>query len=57
MDIQKSTTFGALKKSGYQYKSIKDELRSNLLQKLTKKQTNLNGSMALFTQTSTQNLP
>ena len=43
MDIQKSTTFGALKKSGYQYKSIKDELRSNLLQKLTKKQTVFEG--------------
>ena len=43
MDIQNSTTFGALKKSGYQYKSIKDELRSNLLLKLTKKQTVFEG--------------
>ena len=43
MDIQNSTTFGALKESGYQYKSIKDELRSNLLHKLTEKQTVFQG--------------
>ena len=43
MDIQNNTTFGALKKSGYQYKSVKDELRSNLLLKLTKKQTVFEG--------------
>jgi magnesium chelatase subunit I len=43
MDIQNCSTFGALKKSGYQYKSIKDELRSNLLKKLTKKQTVFEG--------------
>ena len=36
MDIQQTNTLGALKKSGYTYKSIKDELRSNLLDKLTK---------------------
>lgn len=36
MDIQQTNTLGALKKLGYTYKSIKDELRSNLLDKLTK---------------------
>lgn len=36
MDIQHTHTLGALKKLGYTYKSIKDELRSNLLDKLTK---------------------
>tara|TARA_B100000795_G_scaffold28904_1_gene19103 strand:- start:9871 stop:11334 length:1464 start_codon:yes stop_codon:yes gene_type:complete len=43
MDIQNITTFGALKKAGYQYKSIKDELRRNLLEKLLKKETVFEG--------------
>ncbi len=43
MDIQNITTFGALKKAGYQYKSIKDELRRNLLEKLLKKETIFEG--------------
>ncbi|MFT4673771.1 MAG: magnesium chelatase subunit I [Patiriisocius sp.] len=43
MDIQNITTFGALKKSGYEYKSIKDELRRNLLGKLLKKETVFEG--------------
>lgn len=34
MEIQKLTTFGALKESGYKSKSIKDELRQNLLKKI-----------------------
>jgi magnesium chelatase subunit I len=43
MDIQNITTFGALKKSGYEHKSIKDELRRNLLGKLLKKETVFEG--------------
>lgn len=40
MDIHKITTLGALKKSGYQSKSIKQELRDNLIENL-KKGTNV----------------
>ena len=36
--MKKITTLSALKNSGYQAKSIKDELRANLIQKLTKKE-------------------
>jgi len=43
MDIQHTHTLGALKKLGYTYKSIKDELRSNLLDKLTKNKTVFEG--------------
>ena len=43
MDIQQTNTLGALKKLGYTYKSIKDELRSNLLDKLTKNKTVFEG--------------
>lgn len=39
MDIKKIKTFGELKKSGYEPKSIKEELRRNLLQKIMKKET------------------
>ena len=38
MKIETIKTLGALKKSGYQYKTIKEELRRNLLQKLMKKE-------------------
>jgi magnesium chelatase subunit I len=43
MDIKKINTLRALKKSGYAYQSIKDELRRNLLHKLSKKQTVFEG--------------
>lgn len=39
MNIEKIKTFGELKKSGYESKSIKEELRRNLLQKIMKKET------------------
>lgn len=39
MDIEKIKTFGDLKKAGYEPKSIKEELRRNLLQKIMKKET------------------
>lgn len=39
MNIENIKTFGALKKSGYEPKSIKEELRRNLLQKIMKKET------------------
>jgi magnesium chelatase subunit I len=39
MNIEKIKTFGQLKKSGYEPKSIKEELRRNLLQKIMKKET------------------
>ena len=38
MNIEKIKTFGELKKSGYEPKSIKEELRRNLLQKIMKKE-------------------
>ncbi|MFD2550610.1 magnesium chelatase [Bizionia sediminis] len=37
MDIQTITTLGELKKSGYQARSIKDELRQNLIEKIKNK--------------------
>ena len=39
MNTEKIKTFGQLKKSGYEPKSIKEELRRNLLQKIMKKET------------------
>lgn len=39
MNIENIKTFGELKKSGYAPKSIKEELRRNLLQKIMKKET------------------
>lgn len=38
-----STTLGELKKSGYRPKSIKDELRENLIKKLSRKETVFGG--------------
>lgn len=35
--MQLATTLGALKKSGYISKTIKDELRDNLIEKIKKK--------------------
>lgn len=38
-----TTTLGALKKSGYQPRSIKDELRDNLIERLSKKEKTFDG--------------
>jgi len=43
MDISNIKTFGQLKAAGYTYKSIKDELRQNLLQRLLKKEPTFEG--------------
>ena len=43
MKIENIKTFGQLKKTGYEHKSVKDELRQNLLQKLIKKETTFKG--------------
>jgi magnesium chelatase subunit I len=43
INIEQITTFGALKKSGYQSKPIKDELRQNLLKKIMKKEPTFEG--------------
>jgi len=43
MKIENITTLGELKKSGYQSKSIKDELRDNLIEKIKNKETIFNG--------------
>ncbi len=42
MKIENITTLGELKKSGYQSKSIKDELRDNLIEKIKNKETIFN---------------
>ncbi|MBB3122558.1 magnesium chelatase subunit I [Mesoflavibacter sabulilitoris] len=43
MKIENITTLGELKKSGYQPKSIKDELRDNLIEKIKNKETIFKG--------------
>ncbi|WP_194767166.1 magnesium chelatase [Tamlana sp. I1] len=43
MKIETIKTLGDLKKSGYQSKSIKDELRTNLIQKIKNKETTFEG--------------
>ncbi len=43
MNIENIKTLGQLKAAGYEYKTIKDELRRNLLQKLMKKETTFEG--------------
>lgn len=43
MNIENIKTLGQLKKSGYQTKSIKDELRENLILKLKRKETTFEG--------------
>src|SRR5437667_11471207 len=43
MDIKKIKTLGALKASGYRPKSIKEELRDNLIIKLQKKENTFPG--------------
>src|SRR5882724_2155586 len=46
MDIKKIKTLGQLKASGYQPKSIKEELRQNLIAKLQKKENTFPGIVA-----------
>ncbi len=43
MNIENITTLGKLKESGYQSKSIKDELRENLISKMMSKETVFKG--------------
>ncbi|MBT8256129.1 MAG: magnesium chelatase [Bacteroidia bacterium] len=43
MEIQQIKTFGELKAEGYEHKTIKEELRRNLLQKIMKKETTFEG--------------
>ncbi len=43
MDIKTIITFGQLKESGYKSKSIKDELRNNLIDKIQKKEIPFSG--------------
>lgn len=43
MKIETIKTLGALKSAGYQSKSIKDELRDNLIQKIRNKETTFEG--------------
>ena len=43
MDIKKITTLGQLKKSGYQPKSVKEEIRTNLITKLQNKEPTFPG--------------
>ena len=43
MKIENIKTLGELKKAGYQSKSIKDELRENLIQKIKNKETTFEG--------------
>ncbi|NVJ89091.1 MAG: magnesium chelatase [Flavobacteriaceae bacterium] len=43
MDLTTIKTLGGLKKAGYQSKSIKDELRENLISKMKKKETIFKG--------------
>ncbi|WP_053978294.1 sigma 54-interacting transcriptional regulator [Mangrovimonas xylaniphaga] len=43
MNISAITTLGALKKAGYKYQSIKDELRNNLIEKLKEDEETFEG--------------
>src|SRR5205809_278405 len=43
MTTDKITTFGELKKSGYQSRGIKEELRANLIKKISKKEITFPG--------------
>ncbi|WP_242158278.1 magnesium chelatase [Aestuariivivens sediminis] len=43
MEIKDIKTFGALKKAGYKSKSIKEELRDNLIEKIKQKETTFEG--------------
>src|SRR6184192_1576203 len=43
MDIKRVNTIGELKEAGYQPKTIKEEVRYNLIKKLENKETTFNG--------------
>ncbi|HEX3766957.1 MAG TPA: AAA family ATPase [Puia sp.] len=43
MNIEKITTLGELKKSGYKHRSVKEEVRENLLKKLNKRENSFPG--------------
>lgn len=43
MDIQKIKTWGELKKTGYRHKSVKEEIRDNLIKKLKNKENSFPG--------------
>src|SRR5215467_10606184 len=43
MDITKITTLGQLKKAGYKSRSVKEEIRENLIGKLKRKETTFPG--------------
>src|SRR3954463_14903074 len=43
MNIDKIKTLGDLKKSGYKHRSVKEEVRENLLKKLNKKENSFPG--------------
>ncbi|MDI3321897.1 sigma 54-interacting transcriptional regulator [Pinibacter soli] len=43
MDIKNIATLGQLKKSGYKSKTVKEEIRRNLITKLKQKETSFNG--------------
>src|ERR1700761_9221168 len=43
MDITKITTLGQLKKAGYRNRSVKEEIRENLIRKLKNKETTFPG--------------
>src|ERR1700727_3758770 len=43
MDIRKIKTLGKLKKSGYRNRSVKEEIRENLIRKLKNKETTFPG--------------
>ncbi len=43
MNIEKIKTLGELKKSGYKHRSVKEEVRENLLKKLHKKENSFPG--------------
>ena len=43
MDIQKINTWGELKRAGYQHKTVKEEIRDNLIKKLKNKENTFSG--------------
>src|ERR1700756_4448005 len=43
MDITRITTLGQLKKTGYKNRSVKEEIRENLIRKLKNKETTFPG--------------
>jgi magnesium chelatase subunit I len=43
MNVKNITTLGQLKKNGYRLKSVKEEIRQNLIQKITRKENTFPG--------------